>query len=152
MVLVVKNLPANARDTRQFDPWVDKISWSRKWQPTPIFLPGQSHGQRSSTGYSPWDHKESDTSEHVHVCTHTHTHTHTHTNTANKLISVFSLVINRWFILFSHVCPKSHYKLQSRNVVFKREAWSSKKKHVLSASEKDRTSDTPRERLLSKGF
>jgi len=35
-----------------FDPWVRKISWRRKWQPTPIFLPGESHGQRSLAGYS----------------------------------------------------------------------------------------------------
>ena len=39
------------------------ISWSRKWQPTPVFLPGESHGQRSLSGYSPWGHKESDTTE-----------------------------------------------------------------------------------------
>ena len=37
-----------------FDPWVEKIPWRRKWQPTPVFLPGESHGQRSLTGYSPW--------------------------------------------------------------------------------------------------
>ena len=36
-----------------FDPWVGKIPWRRKWQPTPIFLPGESHGQRSLAGYSP---------------------------------------------------------------------------------------------------
>ena len=36
-----------------FDPWVRKIPWRRKWQPTPVFLPGQSHGQRSLEGYSP---------------------------------------------------------------------------------------------------
>ena len=35
------------------DPWVGKISWRRAWQPTPIFLPGESHGQRSLAGYSP---------------------------------------------------------------------------------------------------
>ena len=35
----------------------------RKWQPTPVFLPGESHGQRSLVGYSPWGHKESDTTE-----------------------------------------------------------------------------------------
>ena len=40
--------------TRRFDPWVGKIPWSRKWQPTPIFMPGKSHGQRSLEGYSPW--------------------------------------------------------------------------------------------------
>ena len=45
----------------RFDPWVRKIPWRRKWQPTPVFLPGKSHGQRSVAGYSPWGHKESDT-------------------------------------------------------------------------------------------
>ena len=37
---------------RRFVPWVGKIPWRRKWQPTPIFLPGESHGQRSLVGYS----------------------------------------------------------------------------------------------------
>ena len=46
-----------------FGPWVRKIPWRRKWQPTPVFLPGKSHGQRSLVGYSPWGHKESDTTE-----------------------------------------------------------------------------------------
>ena len=51
-----------------FDPWVGKIPWRRRWQPTPIFLPGESHGQRSLASYSPWGSKELDTSEY-----HTHT-------------------------------------------------------------------------------
>ena len=37
----------------EFNPWIGKISWKRKWQPTPVFLPGKSHGQRSLVGYSP---------------------------------------------------------------------------------------------------
>ena len=37
--------------------------WSKKWEPTSVFLPGESHGQRSLAGYSPWGHKESDTTE-----------------------------------------------------------------------------------------
>jgi len=37
----------------RFDPWVGKIPWRRKWQPTPVFLPGKSHGQRNLLGYSP---------------------------------------------------------------------------------------------------
>ena len=41
--------------------------WRRKWQPTPVFLPGKSHGWRSLAGYSPWDHKESDTTEWLHI-------------------------------------------------------------------------------------
>ena len=48
----VKNLPAKAGD-----PWLGKISWRRKWQPTPVFLPGKSHAQRSLVGYSPWGRK-----------------------------------------------------------------------------------------------
>jgi len=49
---VVKNPPANIGDKRcGFDPWVRKIPWSRKWQPTRVFLPGKFHGQRSLVGY-----------------------------------------------------------------------------------------------------
>ena len=46
-----------------FDPWVGKSPWRRKWQPTPVFLPGESHGQRNLVGYSPWGCKESDMTE-----------------------------------------------------------------------------------------
>ena len=53
VVLVVKNLSATEGDRRRgFDPWVEKIPWRRVWQPTAAFLPGESHGQRSLTGYS----------------------------------------------------------------------------------------------------
>ena len=49
MVLVVKTPPARAGDMRcEFHPWARKIPWRRKWQLTPVFLPGKSHGQRSS--------------------------------------------------------------------------------------------------------
>ena len=44
-----------------FDPWVGKIPCRRKWQSTPVFLPGESHGQRNLAGYSPGGHKKSDT-------------------------------------------------------------------------------------------
>ena len=60
---VVKNLPA-LWETR-FSPWVGKIPWKRKWQPTPVYLPGKSHGQRSLGGYSPRGHKELDMTEHT---------------------------------------------------------------------------------------
>ena len=65
VVLMVKNPPANAGDARDegFDPWVRKILWRRKWQHTPVFLLGESHGWRKLEGYSPWCHKESDTTE-----------------------------------------------------------------------------------------
>ena len=56
MALVVKHLPVDAGDahrTRGFGPWLGKISWSRKRQPIPVFLPGKFHGQWSLAGYSP---------------------------------------------------------------------------------------------------
>ena len=47
-----------------FNPWDwKKIPWRRKWQPSPVFLPGESHGQRSPAGYSSWNHRELDMTE-----------------------------------------------------------------------------------------
>jgi len=46
-----------------FCPWVSKIPWRRAWQPTPVFLPGESHGERSLVGYGLESHKELDTTE-----------------------------------------------------------------------------------------
>ena len=51
----------------RFSPHVRKISWLRKWQPTPIFLPGKSHGQRTLVDYSPWGRKELDTTKQLHL-------------------------------------------------------------------------------------
>ena len=55
---VVKNLPVNIGDWRlkkqEFDPWVGQIPWRWKWQCTPVFLPGEFHGQGSLAGHSPW--------------------------------------------------------------------------------------------------
>ena len=62
---VVKNPPARVGRHKgyRFSSWVRKIPWRRAWQPTPVFLPGESHGQRSLVGYSPWNPKKSDTTE-----------------------------------------------------------------------------------------
>ena len=51
---------------RGFDSWVGKIPWRRKWQPTPVLLPGKFYELRSLIGYSPWGRKESDTTERLH--------------------------------------------------------------------------------------
>ena len=59
MALVVKTLRANAGDIRD----AGSIPWRRKQQPTPVFLPGESHGQWSLAGCSPWGCKESDMNE-----------------------------------------------------------------------------------------
>ena len=62
--MVVKSLSASSGDTEIQVQSFGKIPWSRKWQPTPVFLPGKFHDQRSLVGYSPWGHKESDITEH----------------------------------------------------------------------------------------
>ena len=67
-----------------FDPWVGKIPWRRKWQPTPVFLPGTFHGQKSLVGYSPWGHKESDTTDHMYTYTQTHIQTMDYYSVLNR--------------------------------------------------------------------
>ena len=74
---VVKNMPANEADTRDTGSVPElgrSIRWRRKWQPTPVFLSGKSHWQRSLAGYSPGGRKESVTIEHAraHECTKIH--------------------------------------------------------------------------------
>ena len=63
---LVKNLPVMQ------ETWVQSLGWEepwrREWQPTPVFLPGESHGQRSLVGYSPWGPTESDTTEVTYLC------------------------------------------------------------------------------------
>ena len=61
MAQKVKNLPALQEP--RYDSRVRKIPWRMEWQPTPVFLPGEFHGQRSLAGYSLWGHKESDMTE-----------------------------------------------------------------------------------------
>ena len=56
----------------KFHPWLRKILWRGKWQPTPVLLPGKSHGQRSVVSYSPWGHKESNPTEQLYSLTHSH--------------------------------------------------------------------------------
>ena len=56
---MVKHPPAKERDAGL----TAELGSRRAWHPTTVFLPGESHGQRSLAGYSPWDHRESDTTE-----------------------------------------------------------------------------------------
>ena len=65
MAQMVKYLPV-MQEILGFNPWVGKIPWRRKWQPSPALLPGKSHGPRSLVGYSPWGRKELDTTERLH--------------------------------------------------------------------------------------
>ena len=78
----------------KFDSWVGKIPWRRKWQPTPVFLPGEFHGQRSLESYTPWGRKESDTTKQL-----THTHTHTHQTLNPNMVLLSSTVTLVFFFL-----------------------------------------------------
>ena len=75
---MVKNLPAMQETWVQSLGW--KIPWRRKWLPIPVFLPGKSHRQRNLGGYSPWDHKELDTTEQL-----------THIPKANLMQTVYDI-------------------------------------------------------------
>ena len=68
VALTVKNLPAMQKT--RVDPWIRKIPWRRKWQPTSEFLPGESLGPRSLVGYSPWGRKSQTRLK--QLSTHTH--------------------------------------------------------------------------------
>ena len=86
-----------------------EIPWRRAWQPTPVFFPGESHGQRSLAGYSPCGHKESDTTKQLSIQTHIHglsdpenafliIHTHTHTCACvSRILNHFIPI--RWIFL-----------------------------------------------------
>ena len=91
VALVVKNPLANAGDIRDLDliPGLGKIPWRRAWQPTPVLLPGDSHGQRSLAGYSPQGHKELDMTE---VSQHTHTHLYKTESYILELSSVIFII------------------------------------------------------------
>ena len=76
--------------------WVTSLSfyssfWRRKWQPTPVFLPGESHGQRGLVGYSLWGCKESDTTKQL---------THTHNGVFRKSFSFAEVQILNLFFMF----------------------------------------------------
>ena len=55
--LLILQSPPNGRGRPRFDPWVGKMPWSRKWQPTPVFFPGEFRGQRRLAGYNSWHHR-----------------------------------------------------------------------------------------------
>ena len=119
---MVKSPPANAGDVNRcgFNPWIRKIPWKRAWQPTPVFLPGESLGQRNLVGYSPRGGKESDTTEAIrHACIqggftcavvcslHAHTHTHIDKISSHRKVDILGQMKNQNIVLtfFSTFSP-----------------------------------------------
>ena len=85
------------QDMRVQSSYVRKVPWSRKWQPSPVFLPGTIHGQRSLAGYSAQGHKESDMTEHTRTHTPTHTHTFLNSGAGLSLKGSEIIVIKQYF-------------------------------------------------------
>ena len=88
------------------DPWVGKMPWRRKWQPTAVFLPGNSHGQRNLTSFSPWGHKESDTTERLS----THTLTYILCDLFQKLPGALQIHLIQWGLM-SHLITAAPQQL-----------------------------------------
>ena len=83
---MVRRLPTMLETRVRSLDWEDLLQ--KKWQPTPVFLPGKSHGQRSLAGYSPWSHKELDTTEQlIHTCLNN-----------NRCMCIFSSVQSLGFV------------------------------------------------------
>ena len=76
----------------ELDSWLGKIPWRRKWQPTPVFLPGESHEQRDLVGYSPRGHKESDTTEQLNNNTSSSHSVFTHKTMTQRLCCLFDRI------------------------------------------------------------
>ena len=93
-----------------FSPWVGKFPWRREWQPTPVFLPREPHGQRSLVGYSPWGHKR--VGQHL-VTENVHTHTHTHTHTQVDISSTWLKVKWSHLVVSDSLWPHGHNLLGS---------------------------------------
>ena len=85
------------------DPWVGKIPWRRLRPPTPVFMPGESQEEPDGL-YSPWGHKESDTTEATG-----HTHTHTHTKHFHECVHV-CVCTGVCFPTERNIYPKEEYK------------------------------------------
>ena len=103
-----------------FDPWVEKIPWRRKWQPTLVFSPEKSHGWRSLVGYSPWDCKESDMTDQferalrkhfLHTVLYTYIHIYMHTNITYIYTYIHTHTYN--LCVYIYVYSQFHYMYET---------------------------------------
>ena len=94
--------PCRRHKRHGFKPWVRKISWRRKWQPTPVFSTGKFHEQRCLVGHTVHGVAESDMTERKHMCVNTHPpHTHTH-----KMYLLILLLVSssHFFAIMNSAC------------------------------------------------
>ena len=91
----------------KFDPWIGKIPWRGKWQPTPVLMPGEFHGPRSLVGYSPWGCKKLEMTEGINSNKSDH-----ECNACNKIQTLQWLTepdVTATFASFSHSHSQSHW-------------------------------------------
>ena len=100
MAQQVKNPPA-MQEVGRFNTWVEKIPWRRKWQSTPVFLPGKSHRQGSLASYNLWGGKGSDMTEHTHMSTNQLHYNKIH----HGFMSAYSAVTMTSYITCGFWCP-----------------------------------------------
>ena len=110
---MVKNLPASAGDIRdidRFDPWVRKMPWKRAWQPTAVFLPGESQGQWSLVGCRLWGRSELDTTEATQQQQQQRLYIFYSGlfPTLNQVCLVFDIELYELFIYFEYESPVDH--------------------------------------------
>ena len=123
---MVKNLPAMQETWVRA--WVGTITWRRAWQPTPVVLPEEFHGQRSLVGYIPWGLQRVGNDWVTNAHTHTHTYTHTHTilaTTVRRYYKVYSevqgmTIMSIWAEVFSVAKISWFWLLYDTRVIFQR--------------------------------
>ena len=97
-----------------FNPWVGKISWRRKWQPSSVLLPGKSHGRRNLVGYSPWGHKELTTTERLQfTCDFT---SHIYADNLENMSSTLTSQLQTYIICMDNISTsvsKNHLLLET---------------------------------------
>ena len=110
-----------------FDSWIGKIPWRRAWQPTPVFSPGESHGQRNLAGYSPWGHKELEKTEATQHAQWIHQRNYTTCSTLGQVLqSTEKCFVMRkpaysqrfWFNCFG-VRPELQYFVEALQIILK---------------------------------
>ena len=97
--------------------FIKVISWRRKWQPTPVFLPGESHGRRSLVGYSPRGRKESDTTERLHLKISNSLLYHQYPKLSGSYISI-RMLGHKWETMWRIICTVYHYLWKKKKDVY----------------------------------
>ena len=120
-----------------FNPWIGKIPWRRAWQPTLVFLPGESQGQRNLAGYSPWSRKESKTTE--QLSTHTRP---AEVPSKSMTVEHKAVLFTAKTLLFSpawHLCQLGHLSNSSRVATLPPTTQNQRKKPTLHRGNKHLT-------------